>query len=74
VAGRRRNAVGQIHRSRTLVLLGSREAEDWLTTGQGPGIYPLPGLDPQAASLLVDKILDRHGAARWFRYAATDDG
>ena len=35
----------------------------------GDEIYPLPGLDPQAASLLVDRILRRHGATRWL----TDD-
>ena len=50
---------------RTLVLLGSREPETWLTsTGSRPGIYPLPGLDAQAASVLVEKILTRHGTAR----------
>jgi tetratricopeptide (TPR) repeat protein len=45
---------------RTLVLLGSREPEAWL----GPGLetYPLPGLDPQAASVLAERILRRHGA------------
>jgi tetratricopeptide (TPR) repeat protein len=49
----------------TLVLLGSRESEDWLTSGSaGPGIYPLPGLDPQASSVLVDRILARHNATR----------
>jgi tetratricopeptide (TPR) repeat protein len=60
-----RRFLAKLHGGRTLVLLGSRGTEDWLTAGQGPGIYPLPGLDPQAASLLVDKILDRHGATRW---------
>jgi hypothetical protein len=50
---------------RTLVLLGSRESEAWLTSDSaGPGIYPLPGLDDQAASVLVDRILARHNAAR----------
>ena len=57
--------LARLRGGRTLVLLGSRGSEDWLTAGQGPGIYPLPGLDPQAASLLVDKILDRHGATHW---------
>jgi tetratricopeptide (TPR) repeat protein len=51
---------------RTLVLLGSRETEAWLTSSiSGPGIYRLSGLDPQAASILVERILDRHGAARY---------
>src|SRR6266566_217864 len=50
---------------RTLVLLGSREPETWLTSdSNGPGIYPLPGLDSQASSVLVDRILARYGAAR----------
>jgi tetratricopeptide (TPR) repeat protein/cellulose biosynthesis protein BcsQ len=50
---------------RTLVLLGSREHEAWLTADGGLGIYSLPGLDPQAASLLVERILSRHGGARY---------
>ena len=55
---------------RTLVLLGSREPETWLTTGSvGPGVYPLPGLDPQAASVLVAKILTRHHADRYLQEA-----
>jgi tetratricopeptide (TPR) repeat protein len=57
--------LARLRGGRTLVLLGSRGTEDWLTAGPGPGIYPLPGLDAQAASLLVDKILGRHGATRW---------
>ncbi|HET9897364.1 MAG TPA: hypothetical protein VFQ44_20735 [Streptosporangiaceae bacterium] len=28
-------------------------------------VYPLPGLDAQAASQLAEKILDRHGGTRW---------
>jgi len=56
--------LSRLRGGRTLVLLGSREPESWLTNGaSGPGTYPLPGLDPQAASLLVEKILDRHNAA-----------
>jgi tetratricopeptide (TPR) repeat protein len=51
---------------RTLVLLGSREPETWLTGGSpGPGRYELPGLDPQAASVLVERILARHHADRY---------
>ena len=56
----------RLHGGRTLVLIGSREAEAWLAPGSfGPNIYPLPGLDPQAASTLADRILRRHQAARW---------
>jgi tetratricopeptide (TPR) repeat protein len=53
--------LGRLRGGRTLVLLGSREPETWL----GPGLetYPLPGLDPQAASVLVERILRAHGAA-----------
>jgi CHAT domain/NACHT domain len=51
---------------RTLVLIGSREAETWLAPGTfGGNVYPLPGLDPQAASTLTDRILRRHHAERW---------
>jgi tetratricopeptide (TPR) repeat protein len=57
--------VSRLGGGRTLVLLGSREPETWLTSGSaGPGIYPLPGLDPQASSVLVDRILARHNATR----------
>ena len=55
--------LGKLRGGRTLVLLGSREAETWLgPAGAGVGTYPLPGLDPQAASVLVERILSRHGA------------
>ena len=58
--------LARLRGGRTLVLLGSREPERWLTDGStGPGIYPLPGLDPQAASLLVERILARHGAGHY---------
>ena len=55
--------LARLHGGRTLVLLGSREPETWLTgSSTGPGIYELPGLDPQAASILVERILARHHA------------
>jgi tetratricopeptide (TPR) repeat protein len=58
--------LAKVRGGRTLVLLGSREPETWLTgIGTGPGIYELPGLDPQAASTLVERILHRHHAARY---------
>ena len=62
--------LSRVRGGRTLVLLGSREPENWLTGGTGPGIYPLPGLDPQAASTLVERILDRHYAARYLKNSA----
>jgi len=63
--GKLKTLLSRLRGGRTLVLLGSREPETWLTSdGNGPGVYPLPGLDPQAASILVDRILARHGGAR----------
>jgi tetratricopeptide (TPR) repeat protein len=63
--------LSRVRGGRTLVLLGSREPETWLTGGgTGPGIYPLPGLDPQAASTLVERILDRHQAAGYLKNPA----
>jgi tetratricopeptide (TPR) repeat protein len=51
---------------RTLVLLGSRGGEEWLAPGTfGESVYDLPGLDPEAASVLADRILERYGAARY---------
>jgi tetratricopeptide (TPR) repeat protein len=50
---------------KTLVLLGSRSAETWLATGTfGDNVHDLGGLDPEAASLLADKVLARHKAER----------
>ena len=54
----------------TLVLLGSRGAEEWLVpppsavSGQ-QSVYDLGGLDPKAASLLADRILECHGATQY---------
>jgi len=51
---------------RTLVLLGSRGSEDWLAKGTfEANIYELPGLDPEAASILADRILEKHNATRY---------
>ena len=48
---------------KTLVLLGSRGGEDWLARGTfDDNIYDLPGLDPEAASTLADRILERNNA------------
>jgi tetratricopeptide (TPR) repeat protein len=47
----------------TLVLLGSRGPEAWLAAGTfGDNVYELPGLDPEAASSLSNRILVAHGA------------
>jgi tetratricopeptide (TPR) repeat protein len=61
-----RTLLARLRGGKTLILLGSREAEAWLASGTfGSSIYPLPGLDPQAASTLTDRILRRHHARRW---------
>lgn len=59
----------------TLVLLASRDDEEWLMA-QGKAhddvpplcpenVYELPGLDPEAASTLADRVLERHGATHY---------
>ena len=56
---------------KTFVLLGSRGGEEWLVgaTGRSPlrqeHIYDLPGLDPEAASTLADRVLLRHHATKY---------
>ncbi len=56
---------------KTLVLLGSRGGEDWLVGARhasplrADNVYELPGLDPEAASTLAERILDRHNATRY---------
>ena len=66
--------LSRLHGGQTLVLIGSREPETWLTSdSSGPGIYLLPSLDSQAASLLVDRILRRHEAAHYLENAAERD-
>jgi tetratricopeptide (TPR) repeat protein len=50
----------------TLVLLGSRGGEDWLAKSTfDENIYELPGLDPEAASILADRILERNNATKY---------
>lgn len=53
---------------RSLVLLGSRGPESWLV-GQGPldpaHVHELEGLDPEAASTLAERVLERHKATAW---------
>ena len=49
-----------------LVLLGSRGGEDWLAPGTfGDNLYALPGLDPEAASALADRILETLGVTKY---------
>ena len=50
----------------TVALLGSRSGEDWLSKGTfDDNIYELPGLDPEAASTLADRILERNNATKY---------
>uniref|UniRef100_UPI0020295AE7 tetratricopeptide repeat protein n=2 Tax=unclassified Caballeronia TaxID=2646786 RepID=UPI0020295AE7 len=50
----------------SLVLLGSRSGETWLAQDTfGEHVYDLPGLDPEAASMLAQRILERHHATRY---------
>jgi tetratricopeptide (TPR) repeat protein len=71
--GRLARWLGSLRGGRTLLLVGSREAETWLA---GPTftdrVYELPGLDPQAASDLLDRILRRHGGSQWLSDTADD--
>jgi tetratricopeptide (TPR) repeat protein len=50
----------------TLVLLGSRAEEAWLSPGTfAENVYDLAGLDAEAASILADRILERYKATRY---------
>ncbi|HJT56452.1 MAG TPA: CHAT domain-containing protein, partial [Ktedonobacteraceae bacterium] len=50
----------------TLILLGSRGGESWLSKGTfEDNIYELPGLDPEAASTLADRILEKYRVTRY---------
>nr|WP_232541385.1 tetratricopeptide repeat protein [Nocardia bovistercoris] len=58
-----RELLARLRGGRTLVALGSREAETWLAAESfGACVHELGGLDPQAASVLADRILNRHNA------------
>ena len=51
---------------RTLVLLGSRGSEAWLAqAAHGDNVYELPGLDPEAASTLAERILEQYHATHY---------
>jgi tetratricopeptide (TPR) repeat protein len=51
---------------KSLILLGSRGDEAWLAEGTfAKNVYGLAGLDAEAASQLVDKILAFHGVSRY---------
>jgi hypothetical protein len=72
--GKLKALLSQLRGGQTLVLIGSREAEKWLAQGSfGRNVYQLPGLDPQAASMLVERILRSHDALHWLQDAAERD-
>ncbi|PDV97939.1 tetratricopeptide repeat protein [Candidatus Chloroploca asiatica] len=58
--------LGALADGQTLVLLGSRAAEAWLSPGTfGNNRYELPGLDAEAASDLAEAIIKRQGGAQY---------
>jgi len=63
---RLRSFLADLAKGRTLVLLGSRGGERWLAQGTFEDtVYELPGLDPEAASTLADRILEKHNATKY---------
>src|SRR6266702_4567088 len=61
-----RSFLTDLAKGHNLILLGSRSGEDWLTKGTfDDNIYELPGLDPEAASTLADRILERNNATQY---------
>jgi tetratricopeptide (TPR) repeat protein len=61
-----RSFLTDLAKGHTLVLLGSRGGEDWLARGTfDDNIYELPGLDPEAASTLADRILERNNVTKY---------
>jgi len=54
--------LARLQGGRTLVLVGSRGQEQWLAASAfGSNVYELGGLDPQAASVLQERIITQHG-------------
>src|SRR5256714_13299757 len=61
-----RSFLSDLAGGKTLVLLGSRGGEDWLAKGTfDDNRYDLPGLDPEAATTLADRILERNNATKY---------
>jgi tetratricopeptide (TPR) repeat protein len=58
---RLRRFLSRLRGGRTLVLVGSRGPEKWLANETfADNAYELGGLDPQATSELVERVLNRH--------------
>ncbi|MGH9936600.1 MAG: CHAT domain-containing protein [Blastocatellia bacterium] len=61
-----RGLLADLAGGKTLALLGSRGGEEWLRQGTfNDNIHDLPGLDPEAASLMAERILEKHKAAQY---------
>jgi tetratricopeptide (TPR) repeat protein len=61
-----RNFLTELVGGQTLVLLGSRSTEDWLAKETfADNRYDFGGLDPAAASILTERILERHHATKY---------
>nr|MBA2285539.1 tetratricopeptide repeat protein [Ktedonobacteraceae bacterium] len=61
-----RDFLAKLAKGNTLVLLGSRSGEDWLAKGTfEENVYDLRGLDEQAASMLVNRILERYEVTQY---------
>ncbi|MFJ1768440.1 CHAT domain-containing protein [Amycolatopsis sp. NPDC088138] len=58
--------IRRLRGGRTLVIWGSREAETWVAADSfADNIHQLGGLDPQAASALTDRILNRYNVTHY---------
>ncbi len=61
-----RGFLAELAQGHTRALLGSRGSEDWLARGTfADNLYDLPGLDPEAASMLAERILERNHATQY---------
>jgi tetratricopeptide (TPR) repeat protein len=59
---RLRRFLSRLTGGKSLVLLGSRGPEEWLAKDAfASNVYKLGGLDPQATSILLERIITRHG-------------
>jgi tetratricopeptide (TPR) repeat protein len=60
------NLLADLVGGHTLILLGSRENEEWLAKETFTNhVFELSGLDPEATSALADLILKQHGVEKY---------
>ncbi len=58
--------LAELLQGKTLVLIGSRNNEEWLAQSTfGNNRYELYGLDPEAASVMAQRILKKHKVERY---------